>query len=93
MAYPTKIEIAGPVWDWILRRLGFAGVFLPTGHIYLLWEYIEHEPLKRHELAHAEQCRRLGHIRFWSLYAWYAMTKGYRHNPFEIEARQAEVWS
>jgi hypothetical protein len=90
MAYPPRIEIAGPIWDTILRRLGYAGVFVPSGRVYILWEYINHEPLRRHELAHAAQCRRLGSVKFWTLYLWYALTVGYRRNPLEIEARAAE---
>ena len=86
----TPIKPAGLFWKFLLRRLGYAAVFVPTGRIYILPEYINHEPLRRHELAHAAQCRRLGSWRFWTLYLWYSASLGYRRNPFELEARAAE---
>jgi len=80
------IRVAGPVHSCLLRRLGFAGICWPWRRIYLLPEYSEHEGLIRHELVHIEQIDRLGPVKFTALYLWYALTKGYKANPFEIEA-------
>lgn len=51
--------------------------------------------LKRHEDKHAEQFKRYGWLRFWSLYIYYHVRYGYLYNPLEIEARAAEegMWS
>ena len=46
--------------------------------------------LKRHEQKHWEQMNQLGKVRFLVEYFWENITKGYRNNKFEIEARKAE---
>lgn len=46
--------------------------------------------LRRHELCHIEQMKRLGKIKFLFQYMWYDYKYGYKDNPFEIEAREAE---
>ena len=45
---------------------------------------------RRHELAHVEQFRKGGAL-FIVHYAFYACTRGYVDNPYEQEARMAEV--
>jgi hypothetical protein len=45
--------------------------------------------LLRHELAHVRQWREHGAV-FPVLYVWNHFRYGYRDNPFEVEARQAE---
>ena len=48
------------------------------------------ERLLRHELAHVRQWRQ----RPWTFaarYAWWHVRYGYRDNPYEIEAREAEA--
>lgn len=44
----------------------------------------------KHEMAHIEQYKRLGIVKFLFLYTWYSMKYGYHNNPFEIEAREKE---
>ncbi len=44
----------------------------------------------KHEVAHLQQCKRLGTIRFLFLYIWFSVKYGYQNNPLEIEAREAE---
>jgi hypothetical protein len=44
----------------------------------------------KHEMAHIEQYRRYGVIKFLLLYTWYSMKYGYYNNPLEIEAREKE---
>lgn len=43
-----------------------------------------------HELAHVQQYRQHGILRFLLLYIWYSIRYGYSNNPFEVEARQKE---
>lgn len=47
------------------------------------------ERLVRHELAHVRQWRR-DPVMFPLRYAWNHMRYGYRANPYEVEARDAE---
>jgi hypothetical protein len=44
----------------------------------------------RHELKHVEQFLRHGFFTFILLYTWESLRKGYYHNRFEVEAREAE---
>jgi hypothetical protein len=46
--------------------------------------------LLRHELAHVRQWRARP-LAFPLLYAWSHLRFGYAHNPYEVEARQAEA--
>lgn len=48
------------------------------------------ERLLRHELAHVEQWRRRP-LTFPVLYLWNHLRYGYRDNPYEVEAREAEL--
>jgi len=44
----------------------------------------------RHEMAHWKQYRELGLFRFAYYYATLSLKYGYKNNPMEIEAREAE---
>jgi hypothetical protein len=52
--------------------------------------FLEDERWVKHEMAHIDQYRRYGLVRFLLLYTWYSIKYGYRNNPFEIEAREKE---
>ena len=52
--------------------------------------FLEDERWVKHEMAHIDQYRRFGLVRFLLLYTWYSIKYGYRNNPFEIEAREKE---
>lgn len=47
------------------------------------------DELFRHELEHVYQVHRVGWLGFYCKYIWYSLTRGYRYNPYEIEAREA----
>lgn len=42
----------------------------------------------RHELQHCYQCKRLGRLKFYSLYIALWFKHGYDNHPYEIEARK-----
>jgi hypothetical protein len=44
----------------------------------------------QHELAHVEQYKQHGVVKFLLLYLWYSAKYGYYNNPFEVEAREKE---
>lgn len=45
----------------------------------------------RHEICHVRQWQRDGFLPFLFRYLWFSLRKGYRQNPYEVEARQAEA--
>ena len=45
----------------------------------------------RHEMAHVEQFRKYGLWNFIFLYLLESLKKGYYHNKYEVEAREAEL--
>ena len=48
-------------------------------------------PYLRHEVAHVLQWKREGYFGFLVKYLWFSLRFGYRQNPFEIEAREAQT--
>ena len=75
---------------WFLRASGYGGITLPPLGIFILAERLGEEALVRHEHAHWQQAQRMGIVRWYLTYAWYTIRHGYRNNPMEIEAREAE---
>lgn len=84
-----NIRPASGLTAWVLRRTGFGGVTLPWG-IRILPERLHEEPLRRHELEHARQIEEYGVAGFYVRYAWFTLRHGYRNNPLEIKAREAQ---
>jgi hypothetical protein len=52
-------------------------------------EFLANEKWVIHELEHVKQYKKLGFLNFLFQYLWESMKKGYYHNKFEIEAREA----
>ena len=48
------------------------------------------EKIYKHECKHIEQVKRDGRLKFLVKYLWWNITKGYKNNPYEVEAREAE---
>ena len=46
---------------------------------------------KRHEDKHKQQWKEVGLFLFPIKYLWFSMTRGYYNNPYEREARRAEL--
>lgn len=44
-----------------------------------------------HEDVHKQQWKKKGRIRFAFSYTYYNIFKGYKHNPYEIEARKGLI--
>jgi hypothetical protein len=53
-------------------------------------EALVHPAWRAHENQHKVQWARDGKIKFLSKYIWYSVTKGYKMNPYELEAQAAE---
>lgn len=80
---------SGPI-RWYLKVTGYWGITLPPFGIFILAEHLSDEKLKRHEMAHWEQARQMGTLRFYVVYLWLLARHGYQKHPMEIEARRAE---
>lgn len=53
-------------------------------------DFLNNQRWVKHELAHIEQYKKHGLLKFLFLYLLYSMKYGYYNNPFEVEARKAE---
>jgi hypothetical protein len=73
-----------------MRATGFRGLATPWA-IYLRADSLADRKLIRHERMHVEQMRTDGIGRFLLRYAWWSYVHGYRMNPYEVEARAAEM--
>lgn len=53
-------------------------------------DFLKDKCWMKHELAHIEQYKKHGVLKFLTLYIWYSIKYGYYKNPFEVEAREKE---
>ncbi|WP_153795817.1 DUF4157 domain-containing protein [Foetidibacter luteolus] len=98
MGKPVKIRIVEKAWQARIaaRWLHSKRVALVLGGTIYLWGvcrqcFLEDEAWIKHELAHIEQFKRYGRLRFAGLYLLESIKKGYYNNRFEAEARQMET--
>lgn len=54
-------------------------------------ESMNNRRMYKHESKHLEQINREGSLRFTIKYLYYSYKYGYWNNPYEIEAREAEL--
>ena len=53
-------------------------------------EFLNNKRWVRHEVAHVNQYKKFGFLRFITLYLLETFNKGYENNSFEVEARHRE---
>lgn len=53
--------------------------------------FLENKRWVKHELCHVRQFEQHGYVPFIFKYLWESMHKGYYHNKYEAEARNAET--
>ena len=68
----------------------YSAITVPPIGIFIRKEFVDHQQLRRHELAHWKQYQEKGLLLFYAAYLWYSIRHGYRNNPMEVEARTAE---
>ena len=74
---------------WWMETHGYKGLTTPWNTIYYENDaYMNDEHLRKHEEAHIMQMERDGKLKYLVKYNWYWLTKGYKNNPYEIEARR-----
>ena len=86
-----RIKTAKGLLAWCMRRCGFKGWTSFWSTIYVLPNHERNEPLLRHERCHLAQIERDGRVLFSVKYLWWTLRRGYWMNPYEIEARAAEL--
>ena len=73
------------------RLTGFKAFTTIWGKIYFAPGWDDCIWLRKHEEKHLEQMAREGKLRFLLKYTWYLIRYGYLDNPYEQEARAAEL--
>ena len=81
---------SGPILLY-MKACGFQGWTSLWGVIYMAPGYETHEALIRHERKHLEQMQRDGKLVYLIKYTYWLIRYGYWSNPYEVEARSAEV--
>jgi hypothetical protein len=74
-----------------MRLCGFYGWASFWHVIYVMPGHEHNERLLRHERKHLEQIERDGRIMFSIKYLWWLCRYGYWNNPYEVEARRADI--
>lgn len=87
-----RIRRSGLLMSWLLRRLGAVAITMPWRVVYVLPEHFDDEAVWIHEMEHLCQISRDGPIVFTVRYLWWLVRYGYGRNPYEIEARQREIY-
>jgi hypothetical protein len=87
----TTIRTARGVIALYMRLFGFAGWASFWRTVYLLPGHENNLQLIRHEMCHLAQIERDGRVMFTIKYLWWLLRFGYWSNPYEREARAAEL--
>lgn len=84
----TELPFLIEKWMQFWRYYGLA---TPWGVIYYIDEVSSNDQsLRRHEKTHIRQMERDGIFKYMVMYNYYWIVKGYKNNPYEMEARKAE---
>ena len=86
-----RVRTATGMLAWYMRRCGFRGWASFWNTIYVILGFEHDQRLLRHERKHLEQIERDGRILFSVKYLWWLARYGYWNNPYEVEARAAEL--
>lgn len=74
-----------------MKACGFHGWTSFWNVVYMAPGFEEHAALLRHERKHLEQMQRDGKLMYMVKYTYYLLRYGYRQNPYEVDARAAEL--
>jgi len=88
-----QFKIAGRFWQFVLGRMGFAGLTTPWRTIYVIPAYADAAWLRNHEMAHIAQINRDGPWCFWPKIVYDYFAYGYHRSPYEKEARMYEKFA
>lgn len=89
---PVQVREASVIIKVVGIFTGSGANAITVGNIvYVLPEYINNTIVVCHELAHVEQQRRLGRLKFYVAYLVESFISGYRNNKYEVEARESST--
>lgn len=71
--------------SWLVRKGYKAWVFFPFMFFRQPKEEVT-DILFRHEMQHVYQVLQTGWIKFYLKWLWYTWRRGYKQNPYELEA-------
>jgi hypothetical protein len=87
--YNSKIA---KVFGFVNGQKRYAVTFGQTAYYSVSKEEVLKSPnWIKHENRHKEQYAKEGVLKFAVKYIWYSIRYGYKANPYEIDARQAEL--
>ena len=86
-----EVRAAKGLLLWWMNKSGYTGWCSLWGVMYLHPNELDNQELIRHENVHGEQMKRDGKVLFMIKYCWRSLRHGYWDNPYEIEAREAEL--
>lgn len=86
----VKIKEARGLIKSFMKLFGFLGWTSLWNTVYLMPGHKSNAVVVQHELIHIEQMRREGKLLFMLKYTWWLLTRGYKNNPYEVEARTSQ---
>lgn len=79
-------------WEIFLKKTRLWAIPMPWRCVHVRRDIYSTSPhlevLRQHERVHYEQMEKDGTIRWHLRYFWWLALKGYRKNPYEVEAYQ-----
>jgi hypothetical protein len=86
-----KHKVATGIIKWYLSKNGFKAWTSAWNTIYYIDEVaMADKCLVTHEMVHVRQMQNYGKILFMIKYSYYTIKYGYRNNPYEVEAYNAQ---
>jgi hypothetical protein len=84
------IRTASGLILWYMKACGFQGWTSFWNVVYMAPGHELNQALIRHESKHLEQMQRDGKLLYLIKYSFWTLRYGYKMNPYEVEAREAE---
>lgn len=84
------IKVASGFIGWYLKAFKIKAWASNWNVIYIQAKYFNDAALLNHELCHTQQMRDDGLIFMPIKYLWYCLRYGYKNNPYEVQAKDAE---
>lgn len=91
MKHKIKIKEARGLIKAFMKLCGLLGWASLWDTVYIMPGHKSNTVVVQHELIHIEQMRREGKPLFMLKYTWWLLTKGYKNNPYEVEARTSQL--
>ena len=75
-----------------MSNFGYVGLATYWNTIYYATDtFMVDQKIRKHELCHIGQMKRDGVFKHFFMYNYYWFKYGHKNNPYEVEAREAEL--